>query len=163
MFGLGSVSCACDAPCFSVRMHAGPCTRLHVHTHVRFLVPAPVQAAPSHAAQRGAGQHSWSGLLEGKAEQEISCRCFSASGNCLRFSLSKQNASFFPVGTTFPSPLGGLFMQVFIHSVVGYRQLSREPEKPLLALPNCRGEKTNSQSLGFGRLKSKTSIKKERK
>lgn len=29
---------------------------------------------------------------------------FPALGNCLCFSLSKQNASFFPLGTTFPVP-----------------------------------------------------------
>lgn len=135
----------------------------HVHAHIHSLVPARVQAAPLPVAQRGTGQRSWSGLSEGKAEQETSCRCFSALGNCLRFSLSKQNASFFPLGTTFPSPLGGLFMQVFIHSVVGYRQLSRELEKTSACFTLLQREKTNSQSLGFGKLKSKMNIKKERK
>lgn len=59
----------------------------------------------------------------------------------------------FPVGTTFPSPLGGLFMQVFIHSVVGYRQLSREPEKPPLALPYCRGGKNELPESWFWEIK----------
>lgn len=76
------------------------------HTHVCSLYLLLWLPGPRH------GQSPRSGRLEGNAEQQISCCCFSALGNCLHFSLSKQNASFFPVGTTFPSPLGGLFMQV---------------------------------------------------
>lgn len=125
----------CKDICKWARSRARVCVR---------VLPGPpaVQVSPWDAARCVSLAHAvGEGLSEGKAEQEVSCRCFSASGNCLRFSLSKQNAAFFTVGTTFPSPLGGLFMQVFIHSVVGYRQLSRETEKPLLALPCCRGKK----------------------
>lgn len=81
---------------------------------------------------------------------------------CASAFLNKMPLSFL-WGPLFPVPWVVFLCRFFFHSVVGYRQLSREPEKPLLSLPYCRGEKMNSQSLGFRKLKSKMNIKKERK
>ena len=146
VFGQGSASCARDAPCFSVR------TRWCAHTYL----PCQRVLRPWHSevlVQALGG--------EGRAEGFMSL--FVCLGNCLCLSLSKQNASFSPVGTTFPSPLGGLFMQVFICSVVGCRQLSRELGKTSACFTLLQGGETSSQSLGFGKLKRKMNVKKERK
>lgn len=145
---VSSVCCAQDAPCFSVRTCAG------AHTHVQSLVPAPEQAAPSPVAQHGAGWCSWSGLSE-RTDEQISCHCFSASGSCLYFSL------FIAVGTTFPSPWVLFLCRFFIHSVVGYRQLSGELENLCRLYPIAEGKNELPESW-FWDIKSKVNANNKR-